>query len=205
MQPLTILHEQRRPLPKTAKCSFVPLWRYLQQKYFCCDVPIVTGTKLRTMQRSVAVLLAAAAGATIGMPRASAFQGALASLRIPIFGKNQPKSEGWISHVPSLPFRPTHLRLKGGLSSGISSAMTATSTTEISAPVEKFRKDYKVPDYSIVNVELTFKIFKGQTQVHSTSECSSESANSSGREVNRFDTIFNTIKLYFRRFFHPSR
>jgi hypothetical protein len=34
-------------------------------------------------------------------------------------------------------------------------------------PVEKFRKDYKVADYAIYNVELTFKIFKGYTQVYS--------------------------------------
>ena len=154
-----------------------------------------------SMQRSVAVLLAAAAGASIGMPRASAFQGALAPLRVPVFGKNQPKSDGWISHVPSLPFRPAHLRLKGGLSSGILSAMTTTSATEISAPVEKFRKDYKVPDYSIVNVELTFKIFKGQTQVQSTSE----SAISSGCDGAGFGPMLNTAKLYFRRFFHRSR
>ncbi len=34
-----------------------------------------------------------------------------------------------------------------------------------SAPVEKFRKDYKLPDYFIHTVDLTFKIFSGHTQV----------------------------------------
>lgn len=32
---------------------------------------------------------------------------------------------------------------------------------------EKFRKDYKVTSYCIYNVELTFKIFAGYTQVNS--------------------------------------
>ena len=102
------------------------------------------------------------------MPHASAFQGTLASLRIPLgnFGKLRYKSGGWINRIPSLPIRPAHrLSLNGGLSSGFSSTTASASTKELSPPVEKFRKDYKVPDYSISTVELTFKIFKGYTQV----------------------------------------
>ena len=33
------------------------------------------------------------------------------------------------------------------------------------APVEKFRKDYKPTDYSITNLDLTFKIADESTQV----------------------------------------
>ena len=32
---------------------------------------------------------------------------------------------------------------------------------------EKFRKDYKFPDFEIKTVELTFQIFNGHTEVHS--------------------------------------
>jgi hypothetical protein len=122
------------------------------------------------MRVCVGVLLAAAAGATVGMPRAAAFQGTLGSLRAPLryFGKLRHNSEGWISRVPSRP--ALRLRLNGGLSTGILSTMATASTKDSSAPVEKFRKDYKMPDYSIANVELTFKIFKGYTQVQATSE-----------------------------------
>ncbi len=43
--------------------------------------------------------------------------------------------------------------------------MTTATTAPTAEPEEKFRKDYKVPDYSIQTVDLTFKIFKGHTQV----------------------------------------
>ena len=147
------------------------------------------------MKRSVAVLLAAAAGATVSMPHASAFQGTLTSLRVPIgnFGKLQQKSEGWISRIPSLPIRPAHrLRLKGGLSS--LSAMTTTSTKEIAAPVEKFRKDYKAPDYLIANVELTFKIFKGHTQVQATSKAANHHSSHQESAVTVVVQQWNTLK-----------
>ena len=49
------------------------------------------------------------------------------------------------------------------LSSVFSSANLMTTTP--AAPVEKFRKDYKVPNFSIHAVDLTFKIFNGHTQV----------------------------------------
>ena len=35
----------------------------------------------------------------------------------------------------------------------------------MSEPVEKFRKDYKVPDFAIHSVDLTFKIYSSHTQV----------------------------------------
>jgi hypothetical protein len=41
------------------------------------------------------------------------------------------------------------------------------TTSAPAAPVEKFRKDYKVPDYAIHKVDLIFKIFDGHTQVFS--------------------------------------
>eukprot|EP00291_Cryptomonas_curvata_P010866 CAMPEP_0172187180 /NCGR_PEP_ID=MMETSP1050-20130122/21203_1 /TAXON_ID=233186 /ORGANISM="Cryptomonas curvata, Strain CCAP979/52" /LENGTH=331 /DNA_ID=CAMNT_0012861491 /DNA_START=244 /DNA_END=1235 /DNA_ORIENTATION=- len=43
--------------------------------------------------------------------------------------------------------------------------MATATTAPAAAPEEKFRKDYKVPDYSIQTVDLTFKIFGGHTQV----------------------------------------
>jgi aminopeptidase N len=47
----------------------------------------------------------------------------------------------------------------------LSTLATSSATATPTAPVEKFRKDYKVPDYSIQSVDLTFKIFEGHTQV----------------------------------------
>jgi hypothetical protein len=46
-----------------------------------------------------------------------------------------------------------------GSGAGVTCAMV------VSVPVEKFRKDYKLPDYFTHSVDLTFKIFSGHTQV----------------------------------------
>ena len=69
--------------------------------------------------------------------------------------------------IPSLPIRPAHwLRLKGGFRFGSLNTIATATAPVAAAPVEKFRKDYRVPDYSIRTVDLTFKIFKGHTQVY---------------------------------------
>jgi hypothetical protein len=42
------------------------------------------------------------------------------------------------------------------------------------APVEKFRKDYKSTDYSVTNLDLTFKIADESTQVEHVAAPASE-------------------------------
>ena len=113
--------------------------------------------------------LCSALTASTVVPRAAAFRTAL---RIPLqlvrtVPRNQasirPLSQSWTSRTPSFPVSPTlRLRLRGG---GLNSMATTSTPATQAAPVEKFRKDYKVPDYSIQTVELTFKIFNGHTQV----------------------------------------
>lgn len=81
------------------------------------------------------------------------------------------------TRMPSKPQIP-QLRLRGGnllLKSRptISALRADTSKTALSmsavsapeAPVEKFRKDYQKPDYTIDDISLTFKIEDGATQV----------------------------------------
>jgi hypothetical protein len=58
----------------------------------------------------------------------------------------------------------TH-RISGARNLGSLGIVATAAAAVAAAPVEKFRKDYKVPDYSIGTVDLTFKIFKGHTQV----------------------------------------
>jgi hypothetical protein len=122
-------------------------------------VTAIPGLSRTTMQLNMwSVLLAAAAASIVAVPRASAFQGMSALLRVPSrnFGRFQLKSASKLSHVPS----PRLLRTLGSIRT-----VATTSTAAPAMPLEKFRKDYKVPDYSIRTVDLTFKIFQGYTQV----------------------------------------
>lgn len=100
----------------------------------------------------------------IAAPVAEAFQGAARPLKL--HGRSSsPGQVKELGHrIPSLPIRPGHrLRLNGGL--GSLGTVATTSAPVAAAPVEKFRKDYKFPDYSVRTVDLTFKIYKGHTQV----------------------------------------
>ncbi len=103
---------------------------------------------------------------------AAAFQG---MYRAPfMFGHRQARQKmgGWTSPVGLASVRDG-LRLRTGGRSNLGSMRTvATATTAAPAmPLEKFRKDYKAPDYSIRSVDLTFKIFKGHTQASLTHNC----------------------------------
>ena len=106
--------------------------------------------------------LAVAVGLCIVAPMVDAFPGAIRAFS-PF---RNLWSKVWNRRLPSLPIRAAdRLGLRGRVGSGsLSSVATATAPAP-SAPVEKFRKDYKAPDYSIRTVDLTFKIFKGHTQV----------------------------------------
>ena len=64
--------------------------------------------------------------------------------------------------------------------------------------MEKFRKDYKIPDYSIWSVELTFKIYLGHTQVCDEYHVSSFSA------IERWKQVYSLLKIRRRSDADPT-
>ena len=106
------------------------------------------------------VLAVAAVAVCIAAPVTDAFHGSFGAYISTMRYKETAKA---LNHR-SFPL-PLRRRLNGGAKLGALNSFASASVAAPAAPVEKFRKDYKPPDYSIRTVDLTFKIYKGQTQV----------------------------------------
>ena len=101
---------------------------------------------------------------------AAAFQGMHRAPFLSGHRHNRQNMGGWTSPVLASPRSP-RLRTMGKFTLGGLRTVATASTAAPAMPLEKFRKDYKAPDYSIRTVDLTFKIFKGYTQASSIHNC----------------------------------
>ncbi len=116
------------------------------------------------MERWSFILLATVAVAHLEWSVA-AFQGIYRAPLMSGHRHNYQSMGGWTSPILLSARNALRLRSAGRFKFGNLRTVATASATVSAMPLEKFRKDYKAPDYSIRSVDLTFKIFPGHTQV----------------------------------------
>lgn len=143
--------------------AFARRCRFCKQKVCTFPTPTASARTASVMRQFVPIVIFASIVVSIALPHAAAFR---ISLRLPL-NLARPaflSLRTWTSRLSSFRIRPAHQSgINRGLRSTFSRTMASAATTE--APVEKFRRDYKVTDHVVKTVDLTFKINPGQTQV----------------------------------------